>query len=462
LFVGGGGGSIIDASATSVLVEASGIASPDDSPNGEIIITELSSGAPTYTIDVSASPSAGGVVGGGGTFASASSQTVTATANNGYTFVSWTENGSVVSSIGGYNFTLNTNRNLVANFAQSSASAITNFYTGSETTIGLNPGTYTITAYGAQGGGSDNTMIPGLGAEMSAEFYFTAPTTLTLLVGGGGGHGSGTGWGGGGGGGSFVVKGSTPLVIAGGGGGNTGQNNFSGSGEPGVTTTSGFDGGESINEAGYQVNYYGGTNGSGGEGSINGGGGGGYSGSGTTSTDASGGTDGGQAGPGSSFLSGGAGGVFVVGYYGYGGADGGYGGGGGGISGGGGGGGYSGGGAGLFVGGGGGSIIDASATSVLVEASGIASPDDSPNGEIIITEAPIAISTTAATFGFTNGVFGFDVTGPSGSNVVIQASTDLKTWIPLQTNLLGSGLLYFSDPHSTTNVRRFYRAQLSP
>jgi hypothetical protein len=59
-------------------------------------------------------------------------------------------------------------------------------------------------------------------------------------------------------------------------------------------------------------------------------------------------------------------------------------------------------------------------------------------------------------------VFGFDVSGPSGSNVVIQASTDLKTWIPLQTNLLGSGLLYFSDPQSTTNVRRFYRAKLSP
>jgi len=75
---------------------------------------------------------------------------------------------------------------------------------------------------------------------------------------------------------------------------------------------------------------------------------------------------------------------------------------------------------------------------------------------------PVAISTTGAAFGFTNGVFGFDVSGPSGSNAVIQASTDLQTWIPLQTNLLGSGPLYFSDPQSTTNVQRFYRAQLSP
>ncbi len=74
----------------------------------------------------------------------------------------------------------------------------------------------------------------------------------------------------------------------------------------------------------------------------------------------------------------------------------------------------------------------------------------------------LAIITTNAAFGFTGGVFGFDVSGPSGTNVVIQASTDLQTWIPLQTNLLGSGPLYFSDPQSTTNVQRFYRAQLSP
>jgi hypothetical protein len=65
-------------------------------------------------------------------------------------------------------------------------------------------------------------------------------------------------------------------------------------------------------------------------------------------------------------------------------------------------------------------------------------------------------------FGFTRGVFGFDVAGPPGASVVIQASTDLQNWIPLQTNLLGSGLLYFSDAPSPANVRRFYRAQLSP
>jgi hypothetical protein len=70
-----------------------------------------------YTIAVSASPSADGTVGGGGTFAAGSSRTVTATANSGYNFVNWTANGSAVSTSASYTFTLNSNVTLVANFA---------------------------------------------------------------------------------------------------------------------------------------------------------------------------------------------------------------------------------------------------------------------------------------------------------------------------------------------------------
>ncbi len=98
-------------------------------------------------------------------------------------------------------------------------------YSGSELTITLNPGTYDITAYGAQGGNSSFGLLNGtsfgasggLGAEMSAEFFFSELTSLTLLVGGGGGGGNYSTAGGGGG--SFVVNGSTPLVVAGRGGG---------------------------------------------------------------------------------------------------------------------------------------------------------------------------------------------------------------------------------------------------
>ena len=41
---------------------------------------------------------------------------MTATANDGYTFANWTENGNVVSTEANYSFIVNGNRNLVANF----------------------------------------------------------------------------------------------------------------------------------------------------------------------------------------------------------------------------------------------------------------------------------------------------------------------------------------------------------
>lgn len=59
----------------------------------------------TYTVSVSADPAAGGTVSGGGTYQSGASVTVAATANAGYTFKHWTENGSEVSTSATYIFT---------------------------------------------------------------------------------------------------------------------------------------------------------------------------------------------------------------------------------------------------------------------------------------------------------------------------------------------------------------------
>lgn len=255
-------------------------------------------------------------------------------------------------------------------------------FTGSETTINLNAGIYNIIVYGAQGGGSGRgSSVGGLGAEMGGEFYFSGTTTLTLLVGGTGGTG-GVNNSGGGGGGSFVVAGSIPLLIAGGGGGAS----YYGGGA-GSTGTSGSGGGATFAGSG-------GSNGSGGGGgdSINygGGGGGGYN---------SDGGGGGYTGGGGSFLNGAGGGGGPVG--------GGYGGGAGGYGGGGGGGGYSGGGGGGWNGGGGGggSYIDASAIATLIEISGIASPDGSPNGEIFITAVPEPTTFSLLAFSGSAGLF---------------------------------------------------------
>ncbi|MCR5659590.1 MAG: InlB B-repeat-containing protein [Bacteroidales bacterium] len=72
-----------------------------------------------YSISVTASPSNGGVVSGGGTFNQGASCTVHATVNSGFTFVNWTENGTQVSTNANYSFTVTGNRELVANFVQS-------------------------------------------------------------------------------------------------------------------------------------------------------------------------------------------------------------------------------------------------------------------------------------------------------------------------------------------------------
>ncbi len=250
------------------------------------------------------------------------------------------------------------------------ASAISIYsFIGATTNITLNPGTYIITAYGAQGG-RDGALshAGGLGAEISAEFTFPTITALTLLVGGAGNNAYGSAAGGGGGG-SFVVHDTTPMVIAGGGGGSS----YSDVGGDGIIGTGGD-----------------GSGGNHGDGTYCGGAGGGLNGDGIY-----GGYWAGRSGI--SFFAGGDGGNggrAANGPAGTGGFGGGGGGGAGfdnGVGGGGGGGGYSGGssGSGIFNtgGGGGGSYINASGI-VLAEFSGVASPDNSPNGEIVILAIP--------------------------------------------------------------------------
>jgi len=75
---------------------------------------------------------------------------------------------------------------------------------------------------------------------------------------------------------------------------------------------------------------------------------------------------------------------------------------------------------------------------------------------------PPVIHTADAGFGFTNGIFGFNLSGPAGWPVIIEGSTNLFDWIPLQTNLLGPSPIYFADPESNAFNQRFYRAVIVP
>ncbi len=107
-----------------------------------------------------------------------------------------------------------------------------------------------ITALGAQGGEAPGYGVGGLGGRVEAELVVVPGETLSITVGGrgqdlltsgstggvggvgGGGNGGsdGAGGGAGGGGASWVLRGSTPLVVAGGGGGSSYTNSSGGAG----------------------------------------------------------------------------------------------------------------------------------------------------------------------------------------------------------------------------------------
>ena len=88
-------------------------------PQRQPYIQDINVGNPqTYTITVSANPTNGGTVTGGGTYNEGTYCSVFATPNSGYEFVNWTENGNVVSNQASYTFMVSGNRNLVANFQE--------------------------------------------------------------------------------------------------------------------------------------------------------------------------------------------------------------------------------------------------------------------------------------------------------------------------------------------------------
>ena len=71
----------------------------------------------SFTLNVTANPIVGGTTTGQGPYPSGTSVTVTATPSAGYVFTNFTEGGTVVSTTSPYNFVLNGNRTLVANFS---------------------------------------------------------------------------------------------------------------------------------------------------------------------------------------------------------------------------------------------------------------------------------------------------------------------------------------------------------
>jgi len=78
----------------------------------------------TYNVSTSSSPAEGGSTSGSGLYNHGETVTLTATPAQGYSFVNWTENTSEVSDDSEFSFTIESNRNFVANFIKNGSIAI--------------------------------------------------------------------------------------------------------------------------------------------------------------------------------------------------------------------------------------------------------------------------------------------------------------------------------------------------
>ena len=84
----------------------------------------------TYTITALVNPENAGTVTGAGTYSHGATVTLTATANEGYTFVNWTENGNVYCTNATCTSTAAGDRTLVANFEVTTATTTVTFTSG--------------------------------------------------------------------------------------------------------------------------------------------------------------------------------------------------------------------------------------------------------------------------------------------------------------------------------------------
>lgn len=73
---------------------------------------------------------------------------------------------------------------------------------------------------------------------------------------------------------------------------------------------------------------------------------------------------------------------------------------------------------------------------------------------VVVPVINIATSASALT---TSG-FNLQMSTPVGSNVVVEASSDMHTWTPIYTNLNSSGTLTYMDTDAKNHTARYYRA----
>jgi len=101
------------------------------------------------------------------------------------------------------------------------------------------------------------------------------------------------------------------------------------------------------------------------------------------------------------------------------------------------------------------------AYSVIVQ-NGVGSVTSQNANVIVLTDTILNVLTNVSvlTSGMTSNGFQLNLLKPANSNCVIDATSDLRNWAPINTNSSSSTNISFTDPASTTLNCRFYRARL--
>ncbi|MCB1279182.1 putative Ig domain-containing protein [Prosthecobacter sp.] len=165
------------------------------------LVANFAAAAVMRTITTASAPVAGGTTTGGGVVADGDSVTVTATPNQGYSFVNWTEGGAPVSASASYTFTAAADRDLVANFTLASNYVVTTSATPSigGTTSGggsfASGSSVTVTASPNAGYNFVNWTENGTQVSASASYTFTIAASRVLVA-------------------NFVIIGGTQRMIA--------------------------------------------------------------------------------------------------------------------------------------------------------------------------------------------------------------------------------------------------------
>ena len=135
----------------------------------------------TCNITATANPTGSGTVSGSGNYSYGATCTLTATPNAGYYFLNWTENGTVVSYDASYSFTVNDDRNLVANFieGESNCSIVFDLYDSGYNGWSEN---YLVVDYG-NGTTEQLTLPSGYSISYSREVATGSTITLSWISG---------------------------------------------------------------------------------------------------------------------------------------------------------------------------------------------------------------------------------------------------------------------------------------